>query len=182
MRRFLLVLISLSPLVLWNACSEVTQAPEDCLESQYFDESNEVCRSCPALEVPACPDRCGVELLNDENGCLMAVCACDLCDEGTFYDTETTSCTACPDISGDTCPAECQPAGTNLDANGCEEIACACDVVCNPRTMAESGTCEVCPEYSAPSCDDGCSLETGEDDDGCPKATCACEEDGGQEE
>lgn len=152
------------------ACGEVTQSASDCNRGEYFDLSNELCRSCPALEVPECPENCGVELVPDDRSCLSAVCACDLCQEGEFYDPDLSLCQSCPDAEALTCGPGCQQVGSSLDDRGCTVPACDCD---QPAPEAE------CPEVQQPDCgDEGCcQVIVEEDEQGCPMPSCQCPEE-----
>lgn len=153
------------------ACSEVTESPEDCSSDEFFDRATQLCRVCPALEVPECPVGCGVLVGEDASGCATAECQCDVCADGEFYDGEALSCVACPEVSTTTCGEGCVPSGTTLDENGCEAMACACDGAC-----AQGGACGDCPatDCGDPVCN--CSAEyTGSADDaGCAQFACAC--------
>ena len=74
--------------------SEVRDRPSDCRADQYFDESRELCRSCPAAEEPECVPGCGVEVGEDRRGCPILRCEpmCRGCEEGQAWDGEAEAC------------------------------------------------------------------------------------------
>ncbi len=155
-----------------TGCSDVTQTEEDCTDSQFFDLNLELCRTCPPLEAPECSPQCGIALVSDERGCLVAECDCEGCAEGEFFDADALACAACPAIAA-TCAEGCQPVSVNLDARGCSVVACACEEVCNPTRLAESGDCEPCPDRAAPDCG-ARPLLGATDAEGCPLLACDC--------
>ncbi len=153
-------------------CTEVTQSAEDCTDNQFFDLNAGLCRTCPSLEPPSCPDGCGFSLETDERGCQEAVCDCEVCQEGQFFDDDVLACVECPEMIT-TCGEGCQVAGIGRDEDGCQATACTCETICNPAVEADTGQCEACPETSVPECADGQALSNTTDGDGCPVIECA---------
>lgn len=129
------------------ACGDPTDRPADCVASEYFDEAQQLCTSCPALLEPDCREGCGFIVIADERGCPAAQCddTCSLCPEGTVfaeetlscepacgpgqgYDAEAGGCVACPPIedapsSCEGLPCDCQLVDT-VDELGCAWRAC----------------------------------------------------------
>jgi hypothetical protein len=166
-----LVLLTIGLTLGLCACSEVTESADDCSSDEFFDKAGQLCRVCPALEVPECPVGCGVLVGQDASGCATAECQCDVCADGQFYDADRLECLACPDLSEGSCGEGCVPAGTTLNEDGCESLACDCDGPC-----ARGGVCGDCP---ATDCgDEVCGCEpsyTGSlDEAGCGVFACEC--------
>jgi hypothetical protein len=174
-RHFTTLLALALPLLALTACTEVTQSPSDCTESQFFDGGSNLCRTCPPLELSECPDNCGLGLVTDVNGCAEAVCDCEVCTDGQFFDPQDLTCQACPDLAL-SCAEGCDPVGVARDDQGCQVAACACEPLCNPRTQEDTGTCTPCPAVQVPACDtDVCRLVNAPNSDGCPGLECVCE-------
>mgnify|MGYP006928195869 CR=1 FL=1 len=166
-----LVLVSLALGLTLSACSEVTETADDCTSDEFFDKAAQLCRVCPALEVPECPVGCGVLVGEDASGCATAECQCDVCSDGQFYDSDRLECLACPALSEATCGDGCVPAGTTLSSDGCETLACDCDGPC-----ARGGACGDCPATDCGDAVCGCEASyTGDtDDSGCGVFACVC--------
>ncbi len=59
-------------------CGEPTDDPEDCSKNEFFDDSKQLCQTCPAVDEPECRDGCGYTIQDDERSCPIAVCD-DVC-------------------------------------------------------------------------------------------------------
>jgi hypothetical protein len=159
-----------SVLLALTGCSGVTEDSGDCESNEFYDGALEICRACPALELPECPDGCGISIETPSRGCAIAECNCEECDTNEFYNPETVACESCPSLQGSRCADGCVPVGTTAAPSGCQGLACACDGQC--------GACEPCP---VPDCGDpvcGCATEaTGTINGVCPEFACACPEE-----
>ena len=75
-------------------CSDPKDRPQDCTTSEFFDEVDELCKSCPALVEPqGCTGR--ITIQKDSRGCPESVCVSQdemRCPEGTVFETSSLSC------------------------------------------------------------------------------------------
>lgn len=161
-------------LMLVGGCSEVTQTAEDCTSNQFFDLNAKLCRTCPPLDIPECPEDCSIGFEFGDQGCREAICDCTGCGEGSFFNDEALECEACAPVEAN-CADGCQVAAVGRDGQGCQVVACTCDALCNPTIMAEQGTCEPCAEVTLPEdCPAQCSFVNATTDQGCPNVECVC--------
>ncbi len=97
-RLFYILMLGFGLAVL--SCGDPTDDPEDCSDNEYFDPSDEQCRTCEPVEEPECPAGCGFSLGKDDvTECPIAVCnlECDdLCADGQQWSDESLSCVDCP--------------------------------------------------------------------------------------
>ncbi len=148
MSRLLPISLVLASVLTLGACGgDPKDRPQDCSASEFFDEVDEVCESCPALLVPSCREGCAILISNDDRGCPEASCdlSCESCPSGTSF---------------------------SLDTLACEPI-CSGDASYDPVLE----TCTTCPELSAavPDCSQEsceCSLEVQVDVQGCVLPVC----------
>lgn len=85
-------------------CGNPTDKPTDCNTNEYFDESDELCKTCPPLAEPDCALGCGFTIESDPDvdtldRCPIAVCnlTCESpCPDGEYYSEERLGCVACP--------------------------------------------------------------------------------------
>ncbi len=98
------------------ACGEATDRPQDCRESEFYNQQTGRCVSCPAISPPECAEGCGWEVYEGDNGCKRARCApeCRTCEVGSRYSREEGVCEPCPgrpDCDELTCEGELRVVG-----------------------------------------------------------------------
>ena len=72
-------------------CSDPKDRPQDCTTSEFFDEIDELCKSCPALQEPlGCLGR--ITTRKDDRGCPESICVEERCPEGTLFEDTSLSC------------------------------------------------------------------------------------------
>lgn len=82
------------------ACGEASDRPEDCRASEFFNEGTGRCTACPVISPPECPEGCGWEVFEGDNGCKQARCEpeCRTCDIGQRYSKQRGLCEPCPGV------------------------------------------------------------------------------------
>lgn len=157
------LLLAVLFVALTGACGQVTDNASDCLPDQYFDQYNELCRTCVPAQLPVCPLDCGAVLTTNSLGCQVAECACGTCDEGDYYNRDLLECTACPPAESAECRDGCPVVGETVDEFGCSQAVCQCEEdPCPPVPPLDCGP-EGCCEAT---------LSAGAH--GCPVAECQC--------
>lgn len=161
--RLTLVVCLVAAFAVIGGCSDVVDTASDCTTDEYFDETRDLCRTCPAIVVPECPLDCGYSLMTDTRGCQVAACECGVCEAEEFFDRNTLSCTACAESTTPACREGCPEVGTTTDDLGCTQTVCEC----------------ACPENDAPDCGaEGCCGTTSQPaGDGCSVTVCDCPEE-----
>jgi len=80
------------------ACGNDRDRPQDCRSDEFYNESTQRCSPCPAVSPPDCPEGCGWEVYERDNGCTASRCEenCRFCREGQRLNEETGLCERCP--------------------------------------------------------------------------------------
>lgn len=146
-RWFVSALICAASLFAATACGgSSNDRPSDCTEFEFFNERNKQCTPCPAVDPPDCPEGCGYEIHDRDNGCRAARCdpGCDLCEVGEQYSEEDGLCRACPGA----------PDCSSFDCEGALRIEGEFRAPCPPQSAYACGGCEH-PEEGCVADDDG---------------------------
>ena len=129
------------------ACGEPTDRPEDCTGNEFFDQSTDLCTSCPVIDPPSCRPRFGFVIVSDpDTACPVAQCSdTPQCADFEIFETDSASCQpACPEGS------------TTDDAGTCVACPEAADPECadGELTCTSRSSTDGCPVVTcAASCD-----------------------------
>ncbi|TXD38335.1 hypothetical protein FRC98_05420 [Lujinxingia vulgaris] len=89
-------MLAAAVLLMVGCGAEATDRPEDCRQGEYYNEANEECMTCPAVQEPQCREGCGLEIFDDQRGCPVARCesGCEGCADDEVYEESTNQCVA----------------------------------------------------------------------------------------